>query len=802
MKTKLLTSEFSLHLFAGIFLAVAACICFRSLTIHPTDVLVGVQDNGHNDTTNQFIAYKDYQYDRLQENGQTPYWNPYALTGIPWLGTPQSALFYPPNWIFLWFPSISIISWMLVFYHWWAGLGAYFLGRKYRLNWGSAIISGIAFLAAPYLIAKTGEGHYTTICLVSWFPWVFITYEHFVEGKKWAIPLMAILLSLCFFSGHVQEVYYLVLFLSASVIIESIFRWFKKRKLASTTDEIPPSTNRASQVSNGLIKGWVITGILTCGLVAIELIPVFIYTKQAVRAGGMLLESTQKGSLELLSGLQLIDPLILGGPDRYQRPDQFYWETICYFGCIPLLLAVMGMCFNFKKKTVIRLVLIGLVSFLAAFGPNLPIYPLFYKIIPGFSMFRNPARLLFICTFVISMLAGFGSQWIFTLFNSIVKQRARMVSYLGCLVGITGLAWLVFQNMKPVYIEVFPKTNLPLQLSTFFVSLLAIAISVLICSLTKKGAVISFLILSITCTWDLSNHAESILRTIPISSFRNESPITKFLKENLGEQRVLASQILLSDREAWSLGLNKVQGYDPVPLIRIGMYAAAEFPKQDAAMIMAGFIEPQLEKARKPLLDLMGVKYAILKTNQKVKIPEWKTISQGTLSLPFALRGSQPRKVPYTILENETPLPRAFVLGKVRPFDSSSNTVKELEKITPRQGVSLTNDLLPKGNRQTFRSAKFLENTPDKITIQAELEAPGYLVLTDIYYSGWEAKVDNQPIPIVPAYFSFRAVPLSAGTHEVIFSFTPPGLKVGKLISILTLVVLLVLFFKGLRTKT
>src|SRR6185503_3596630 len=29
-----------------------------------------------------------------------PLWNPYILSGVPFLASPQSSLFYPPNWLY------------------------------------------------------------------------------------------------------------------------------------------------------------------------------------------------------------------------------------------------------------------------------------------------------------------------------------------------------------------------------------------------------------------------------------------------------------------------------------------------------------------------------------------------------------------------------------------------------------------------------------------------------------------------------------------------------------------------------
>jgi uncharacterized membrane protein YfhO len=47
------------------------------------------------------------------------------------------------------------------------------------------------------------------------------------------------------------------------------------------------------------------------------------------------------------------------------------------------------------------------------------------------------------------------------------------------------------------------------------------------------------------------------------------------------------------------------------------------------------------------------------------------------------------------------------------------------------------------------------------------------LVLHDLYYPGWSAKIDGKSAPILRAGLLFRAVIVPAGSHRVIFRFDP-----------------------------
>jgi uncharacterized membrane protein YfhO len=77
------------------------------------------------------------------------------------------------------------------------------------------------------------------------------------------------------------------------------------------------------------------------------------------------------------------------------------------------------------------------------------------------------------------------------------------------------------------------------------------------------------------------------------------------------------------------------------------------------------------------------------------------------------------------------------------------------------------------------------------VTIAVETDQPGYLVLPDAYYPGWQATIDGRPEPIWRANYAFRAVYVPTGQHTVQFVFDPPIWKVGLAVSGITLLGLL-----------
>jgi uncharacterized membrane protein YfhO len=112
--------------------------------------------------------------------------------------------------------------------------------------------------------------------------------------------------------------------------------------------------------------------------------------------------------------------------------------------------------------------------------------------------------------------------------------------------------------------------------------------------------------------------------------------------------------------------------------------------------------------------------------------------------------------------------------------------------LEPRREVLLERDLLPPGPRAAFRPATLVRYSACEVQVQAELDAPGYLFLSDAWYPGWRAEADGRPLPVIRANLAFRAVPLPAGSHRVVFQYQPALQQLSSIISLSALVLLVV----------
>jgi uncharacterized membrane protein YfhO len=95
-----------------------------------------------------------------------------------------------------------------------------------------------------------------------------------------------------------------------------------------------------------------------------------------------------------------------------------------------------------------------------------------------------------------------------------------------------------------------------------------------------------------------------------------------------------------------------------------------------------------------------------------------------------------------------------------------------------------------KDPRAQMDRVRIIDDEPERIRLEVTVERPGYLVLVDSWYPGWNASVDGKPTPIYRADVLFRAVPLTSGQHTVSFEYRPLSFLAGAMVSLVSLIVM------------
>jgi hypothetical protein len=92
-------------------------------------------------------------------------------------------------------------------------------------------------------------------------------------------------------------------------------------------------------------------------------------------------------------------------------------------------------------------------------------------------------------------------------------------------------------------------------------------------------------------------------------------------------------------------------------------------------------------------------------------------------------------------------------------------------------------------------------NEPNRFSININTTTPGYLIVSDTWYPGWRAAIDNQSVELLHANYLFRGVQVPAGRHEIEVYYQPRWLNLGGLASLSGIIVWIVLVISKINAR-
>jgi hypothetical protein len=194
------------------------------------------------------------------------------------------------------------------------------------------------------------------------------------------------------------------------------------------------------------------------------------------------------------------------------------------------------------------------------------------------------------------------------------------------------------------------------------------------------------------------------------------------------------------------------------------------------------------------LIDVMNLKYDVVPEGLQTFHPAaWRAVAvvPGPPTVPLYGPAARPELPPFTIYENPTAFPRAWVVPGAERMPAG-RAAEALDECDFRRTVLLTTDDPLPPAAGPVGAARVVEHRPNRVVVRVDGGGGGYLVLADVWYPGWVCRIDGQEVPVYRADHAFRAVALPAGSAEVVFSFEPRSYRVGWWVSCAALAVLLV----------
>jgi len=200
-------------------------------------------------------------------------------------------------------------------------------------------------------------------------------------------------------------------------------------------------------------------------------------------------------------------------------------------------------------------------------------------------------------------------------------------------------------------------------------------------------------------------------------------------------------------------------------------------------------------KTKKPtetnLLNLLNVKYVA--SHKNMDAPGYSKVSE----TPYA-----------SVYRNVKCLPRAMLLREPVVIDDEEEMFEYItsKRFNPQKEILLEEDVrLDEGKARLADAPRrdkveILEYEPSRVKIGADCRKEAFLLLTDTYYPGWKAYINEEETKIYRADYFLRAIKVPAGRHLIQFIYDPLSFRIGAIISILTLLSLLLYFLaKRLR---
>jgi uncharacterized membrane protein YfhO len=98
-------------------------------------------------------------------------------------------------------------------------------------------------------------------------------------------------------------------------------------------------------------------------------------------------------------------------------------------------------------------------------------------------------------------------------------------------------------------------------------------------------------------------------------------------------------------------------------------------------------------------------------------------------------------------------------------------------------------------------SARFVSYDNERVVAESRAQRRSLLVLSDVHYPGWKARVDGRDVPMERVNYLLRGVMVPAGTHRVEFVYEPASWRAGWIISVLAVLAVAVAIAAGLRAR-
>jgi hypothetical protein len=673
--------------------------------------------------------------------GRLPVWDPYLNAGQPGLADIQTGFYYPlnllPNLVLalLRLPfGIGLLTWQVLVHFSLASLFTYLFVRHLARRAGARLaaarfagaVAALSFTYAGYLTSFPVQ-QLTILETAVWLPLALLFLDRAAYGPR-PLPqliLAGMALACALLAGHPQTAMYVVY---ATVAYGLFLAW------PTRTAQSPISNTRyRSRLTSYILRftQYVLFPLLlAAALAAIQLVPSLAFILRSTRAG-LDYEAVAWG-FPLAEVTHLLYPGYFGGSPQY-------------VGILPPILAVAALTIKRARREVVFWIVVGLVALVLAFGGHTFLYNLAYLLAPGFGAVRNQERIIYLFSFAVSVLAGYGAlALVQPLPRAVRKGFRRMVRGLAwvtvAFLALTALWYLGYLQGLQGGVEV----NLFEGVLRHHTLLLLILIgAAVLFALRLAGRVRRpwLMALALGLVWlnlFTVNWRFNLAEPVAGGPFP-ETGLVQFLQEQPSVIRISSAGLLPGGASAGIVyELEDITGNTPLRLDAFQQF------------------EDRVDSWRR--WQLLNVAYVL---------------SRRDLDGPGLERVYEEGEVKaYRVGD---PLPRAWIVrDAVVADDEQALDLLNNDDFDPRRtAVLVPGDQGLAGSAQAGAAGSVAVSggAPGRLSLDVSTAGDGLLVVSQPFYPGWQARIDGERVAIHRVDHLLQGVPVRAGSHRVELSF-------------------------------
>jgi hypothetical protein len=715
-----------------------------------------------------------------------PLWNPYSFCGSPLLANGQTGLLYPLSWIYRVLPLGAALIAIAVAKLSFCGIFAFLFYRRLDCDRQACLLGAVAFMFGAVTVVWLGYPASFTLLTMPFLFWAMQNY--LLSGRRRYVAWMAVGYGLLFLGGGLQTA--LLLSLASALYFAAGARSVK------------------------LYPALAVAAALGFCLAAPQLLPFLEYLREGAAAhfrGGFGWKQYPWYTL-----VSWALPRFFGDPraGNFWGFSSFLGEAV-YIGIAPLLLAAIGL-LGAKKDRFYW----GVVS-VAAFG--------------FLGLYAGPAQELLKHVPFLSHLDN-NKLTALTVFGAISLAVAGLDLMLRCPVERRGRPVLVWHGAAVCFVSLaagatvfFREAIRELQLSRFLTGealaqlglLLAATVVIWLWRTRRLRPVAAAWLLLAFTAGDLFRLSIYYYPSSPAGRELPRSSSVEFLQQSCGESRFLGLAGWVPPETSILYNLQDVRGIDGHTPFRIYEVIGRIDPAVHDLLARLRSGAPPPGKWTPGTLFFRSLQRYIESTDPEIlsalsKIDYWSydvtRIGNPELLSVLGVRyvigpkgAAAPAAAGYRLVhesdaavwENRGVLPRAFVSAQPEFVHSEAEALEMISTpgfasakaaVINLQGRPLTAPRNRTGRKDPI-AAHIELYAPEMVRIGADAPEGGWLVLSDLYYPGWEASVDGAAAPIYQANYLFRGVELPPGKHQVIFAYRPASLRTGIWLCLLALAV-------------